>query len=315
MPRFLRTKKLSGFTLIELLVVIAIIAILIGLLLPAVQKVREAASRSESQNNLKQMMTAVHNYASSHQDQIPIIRGGYFHPAGQENGRLSFFARLLPALEQQNIFTKFNEAARLRGWGAQEYESHHEGSDWDTFRLPLRRTLDVKTFRAPADPTWIAGDGRSSYAVSSGGVSVHPHGWQSSATLSQVANADGSSNTIFIFERYARSGGINPNDGSTPNYRLDNLWWAEWNCTAAVGPGDHGETIANMGFVVAPVGQRDSNRENDSPNRWLPSAFSAGGVQVGLGDGSARNVAPGINPITFTNALQFNDGQVLGSDW
>src|SRR3984885_9962041 len=89
-----------GFTLIELLVVIAIIAILIGLLLPAVQKVREAAARAKCQNNLKQLMLANANYGSAYQDKLaPIVVYG---PSGP--GWTTFYWNLFPYLEQQNLY-------------------------------------------------------------------------------------------------------------------------------------------------------------------------------------------------------------------
>src|ERR1051326_1257077 len=90
-----------AFTLIELLVVIAIIAVLIGLLLPAVQKVREAAARAKCQNNLHQIGLAMHNYASTY-SRFPT--NGIYPAAKPSPDSYSVHARILPFIEQANLY-------------------------------------------------------------------------------------------------------------------------------------------------------------------------------------------------------------------
>jgi prepilin-type processing-associated H-X9-DG protein len=169
----------QGFSLFELLVIIAVIAILIGLLLPAVQKVREAAARVQCQNNLKQITLAIHNVNDAN-NALPPVFGDF--PAEGSNGTLFF--HILPYIEQDNVYKN----AQLEDGG---YSVWHNGT----------YSLIIKLYICPSDPTgnqghlfddWLA---TSNYAANylvfgTGGARI-PATFQ-----------DGTSNTVVFTERY-----------------------------------------------------------------------------------------------------------------
>jgi prepilin-type N-terminal cleavage/methylation domain-containing protein len=179
-----RTARRGGFTLIELLVVIAIIAILIGLLLPAVQKVRDAAARAQSQNNLKQLGLAINNIGGTYNSQLPPSYGTF--PVNGPYG--SLFDFMLPFIEQQNLYNQYNP-------GPGGYFGGLGGGG-----TPNPITAVVKTYIAPADPTNNTNSlpGLTSYAS-------NYLLFGATGAMLPASFIDGTSITVIFMERYAQS--------------------------------------------------------------------------------------------------------------
>ncbi len=147
------TTRRLAFTLIEVLVVIGIMAILIALILPAVQSARQASLRSQCQNNLKQLGLAVHDYAGAWNQNLPpfTLRMGGKNP-GQYNGNM--FLTLLPYLEQEGLFnaavTNVSPGQVVPGF-----------TTWLAPTVPPNgpavQTIPIKVFQCPADPTLVNG--------------------------------------------------------------------------------------------------------------------------------------------------------------
>jgi prepilin-type N-terminal cleavage/methylation domain-containing protein len=273
----------TAFTLIELLVVIAIIAILIGLLLPAVQKVRDAAARAQSQNNLKQMGLAINNIAGTYNTAIPPSYGRF--PVNSTTGvQGSLFFHMLPYIEQQNVYN--NQGFSTSG-----------GSTYAT----------IKTYIAPADPTNSINGGTNSGGSLTGGLTSYYSNFMvfgSSGGSLPATFVDGTSNTCIITEGFA-SPGASP---GTPRVWIDYGGGTITAINLGLSPG-YCSTVTNT------VNPFQINTKPTPATLGYAQGCSTAAMMVGMADGSVRAVTSGVGLLSWSRVCDPQDGWPLGSDW
>ena len=299
----MRIARRSAFTLIELLVVIAIIAILIGLLLPAVQKVREAAARMSCSNNMKQFGLALHNYASANDSKLPSTRVAV---PGDSKFR-AWTPIVLAYVEQDNVGRQYDLTQK-----------------WNTGNNLTLAQTKFKVFLCPSAPDSRPGttQGPSDYVVfhrirprfyNANGLTPPPGDLNGALHIdlqtSILAITDGTSNTIMITEDAGQPSQYILGKSSGTNL-TEGLGWADPDGVSGSLDGSHPTTGAvNGGSIAAGAGATCVMNCN---NFSEPYSFHTGGINVTLADGSVRFIRSSIAPATYAALVTRDYGDLPG---
>lgn len=343
-----RSRRRSAFTLIELLVVLAIIALLVGLLLPAVQKIREAAARIQCANNLKQLGLALHNYHDVNQSfpqaYKPLPYNDSTAPPGTGTYGASAFTLILPYLEQASVYRQIDTAKAA-------LSRDNMPPNNSAYSTPLKVFLCPS---APGNPTvdysaelWNSFNnfgidarnppglifGRTDYAPDAGmsadivgininaGASIICQPPDSPVRITTIT--DGTSNTIMVVEDagrptwYGSKGVVNMPSytgapGTTP--QGGGAWADPLNYIATNGGDPSGSGIAaGGGFLGIP--SAPWNCANGCTNDSEIFAFHTGGSNVVFGDGSVRFVRNGLTMAQLQALLSRAGGEVISFDY
>ncbi len=284
-------QRKNGFTLIELLVVIAIIAILVALLLPAVQQAREAARRIQCKNNLKQIGLAFHNYhdvykmfpdgGNDARGTTPgTFAGNSCNDCCNANSRAhwNWMYQILPQIEQSNLFNEPDDNVIYRTGVA-------------TFNCPSRRAPGVYGSSAKADYAGNAGDGLTAY-----NGAMNRRGCYTARPVRMADLLDGTSNTLLVAEKQTNPLNFGGSGG-------DNEPW--------VNSGWDQDQVRVGGPATHPMS--DYDHPSEPPTHWSSrfGSIHSGVFQGVLGDGSVRTMSFNLDAEVFRRICVRNDGEVV----
>jgi prepilin-type N-terminal cleavage/methylation domain-containing protein len=307
--------RTRGFTLVELLVVIAIIGLLVGMLLPAVQSVRDAARRTTSSNNLRQLVLATHMAHDSHGITPPMY--GSFPAKSQSPPLGTIFYHLLPFLEQGNLYDLGPDAAR---------------------------SFPLEVLHAPADPSYEKGvytleEQQPDWASPENrqwGLSSYSANWQVFVDqgLRFADIQDGQNHTILFNEKYAVSSRPEGNPGKGAN-----LWG--YGVYPPTLPYDYSVTMPEDHLYASAYWARSGfvNRGGPVPTSWAgdepwlcrcllkpeffvpptnahplkSQSFSSGIIYMGMADGSVRKTSHGVSDPSWSAGETPANGEILSA--